>query len=192
QKFNKVLLIITECLIVILLLVGAYLSFNFRYDNYGGVINSCKIISKNPKLLPKSTVKLGQNLEKLHKEKNDHLYVLTPDWVKVDKYDHSLAVLLRQYSPSSSIISAIPRYHDFDNKEFKGFKQEDDDLYKDYLGDYKSNYNKFKAMLNKYPINCLVTEKINSKESIESLGFKYETKSCANNKCYYIYYKTTK
>ena len=47
-------------------------------------------------------------------------------------------------------------------------------------------------MLNKYPINCLVTEKINSKESIESLGFKYKKKSCANKKCYYIYYKKAK
>ena len=192
KKFNKKVVITIECIVAFLLILGAFLSFQFRYVKYGGVIGSYQIVTKNSKLLPKSTVKLGQELEKLHKKKNTHLYVLTPDWVKVDKYDHSLAVLLRQYSPSSSIISAIPRYHDFNNKYFKGYKQEDDDLYKDYLDDYKSNYNKFKKMLSKYPINCLVTEKINTKESIKSLGFKYEKKSCANKKCYYIYYKIKK
>ena len=174
-----------ECSIFLILMCGLYLTFK---GQYGSIINLYKYVYYNKSLVPESTVVLGSELEKIHKEKNEQLYVLTPDWVLIDGYAHSVAVLLRQYSPSSSVISAIPRYSDFNDSKFKGFNQSDCDNYNGLMNGRK-NYNDLVEMLDKYPINCIVSTIDLDENIINKEGFSLENKLCTRQICYFIYTK---
>lgn len=180
-------LVIAKSFLAFLLILGVSLSFFFKYGN---PLRQMNILRKNPLLLPKSTIMLGEELEKIHEIKNDHLYVMTHDWVTVNGYGHSLSVLLRQHTPNSSIISAIPRYGNFINKEFKGFSQKDDDSFNTFMRSTNSEtYKDAEKTLNKYPINCVVSTNLESTKYLEKSNFKLEKKICENDVCYYIHYK---
>ena len=187
KLLSKKKLLVLKGVLLFLLVLGVTLSFEFKYKN---IFKSIEILRYNNKLLPNSTVNLGKELERLHIKTKDHLYVLSPDWVVTNGYNHSLAVLLRQHTPSSSIISAIPRYGYFSNKEFKGYEQADNDNYNAFMYDQSGqSYLRVKKILEKYPINCLVVTSKLADWITKDSGFELKKSVCDVDICYYIYYR---
>ena len=187
EKCNKKVFTILKIFVFILLIIGACLSFYFKNIN---IIDSLRIIKNNPKFLPNSTIVLGEKLENIYNEKHKDLYVLTSDWVLIKKYDHSLAVLLRQHAKDIKVVSAIPRYHDLNNSDFLDYSQKDNDIFNNYINQMnKSNSNELKKILNKYPINCLVSIKKIPSEFLKEINFEYKDYYSDDDICYYIYYK---
>ena len=190
KKLHKKIFLVAKILTFLILVYGAYLSFKIENIN---IINSVQIIKENPKLTPNSTVILGDKLEKIYKKENKEMYVLTPDWVYTNNNFHSLAVLLRQQAKDIKVISAIPRYPFFVKDEFKSFSQKDNDIYSNYISDMNlKNYKEVKFMLDKYPINCLVSTKKFNDEFINETEYKYVDEYCDSNICYYIYFNKNK
>ena len=178
-------IVAAEILLFSMLLYGNYITYKAQYGQF---LTLYKFAYHNPSLLPESTVKLGKELEKINAKRNNHLYVLTPDWVSVDGFPHSLAVLLRQYTPNNSIISAIPRYPNFSDKRFKGYSQSDCDDYNRLMNGSEDYYN-LENNLNKYPINCVVSVRRLDEGIMNENSFVEEKELCTNQICYYIYYR---
>lgn len=177
------LVIIAELMLFSVLVYGNYITYKAQY---GYFLDLYKYAYNNPLLIPESTVKLGKELEKISEKSKKHLYVIAPEWVSIYSFPHSLAVLLRQYAPNSSIISAIPRYPDFSDKRFKGYSQTDCDDYTSLMngsGDYRN----LEKNLNKYPINCVVSTRKLDEGIMTRNSFVEEKEFCTYQICYYIY-----
>ena len=52
-----------------------------------------------------------------------------------------------------------------------------------------SNSDKLKELLNKYPINCLVSIKKIPTKFLKEINFEYMDYFCDDDICYFIYYK---
>lgn len=159
----------------LLLLSGAVLT---TIPVYGNPFNTLKIMKNNPKIIPESTVELSKELERLAME-NGELNVLCPDWVNVDNHRHALSVMLRTYAPDVNIVTALTRYSSVSkDNDFYGFNAEDQGAYTLFVSNPNdTNYYNLDAVLNKYPINCLVIPTQDFEQYAKSTGYQFVSKT---------------
>lgn len=159
----------------LLLLSGAVLT---TIPVYGNPLNTLSVMKNNPKIIPESTVELSKELERLAIE-NGELNVLCPDWVNVDNHRHALSVMLRTYAPDVNVVTALTRYSSVsEDNEFYGFNAEDQGAYTLFASNPDdTNYYNLDTVLNKYPINCLVTPTQGFEQYAKSSGYQFVSKT---------------
>ena len=142
----------------------------------------------NKYFAPQSVIVLGDCLEKLSKEKKEKLYAIMPEGIGIDGYTYSLAISIRQFSPSIVSLSAYTRYPGTIEKDFKDYSSDNQKIFDEFLTYRDQNsINNFKDMLNEYPINCVVTLNCVDDE-MRYFGMKKYT-SISYQNSYYIYYR---
>lgn len=170
---------------IVLFFSGLLLQSNFSFRN----LNNRIVTFKNNKYFaPQSVIVLGDCLENLAKEKNEKLYAVMPEGIGVEGITYSLAISIRQFSPSTVSLSAYNRYPGTVEKEFQDYSADNQKVFDDFLvNKSRKNIRKFKEVLDKYPINCVITLNDFDNE-MENLGMKKYTGISYQNS-YYIYYR---
>lgn len=183
KYYVKNMLAIT--LSIVLFFSGLLLQSNFSFSN----LNNRIITFKNNKYFaPQSVIVLGDCLENLAKEKNEKLYAIMPEGIGVEGITYSLAISIRQFSPSTVSLSAYNRYPGTIEKEFQDYSADNQKVFDDFLvNKSRKNIRKFKEVLDKYPINCVITTD-NFDDEMENLGMKKYT-AISYQISYYIYYR---
>lgn len=170
---------------IVLFFSGLLLQSNFSFRN----LNNRIVTFKNNKYFaPQSVIVLGDCLENLAKEKNEKLYAIMPEGIEVEGITYSLAISIRQFSPSTVSLSAYNRYPGTVEKEFQDYSADNQKVFDDFLvNKSQKSIRKFKEVLDKYPINCIITLNDFDNE-MENLGMKKYTGMSYQNS-YYIYYR---
>lgn len=120
------------------------------------VKNAVKVIVRNNKMVPNSTLELGNTLDNLSKN-NGVLRVLSPEFVVVDNVYHPLATILTTVSKNTISLSAIPRYPVDSKEKIASFKYE-------YQVDFTNfnntksfeDFNKCIPFIDSYKINSFI------------------------------------
>lgn len=170
---------------IVLFFSGLLLQSNFSFRN----LNNRIVTFKNNKYFaPQSVIFLGDCLENLAKEKNEKLYAVMPEGIEVEGITYSLAISIRQFSPSTVSLSAYNRYPGTVEKEFQDYSADNQKVFDDFsVNKSRKNIRKFKEVLDKYPINCVITLNDFDNE-MGNLGMKKYTGISYQNS-YYIYYR---
>lgn len=177
---------------VIALCVSIFLGFSSMYLYNGASFNlfknSVNLFIENKYFVPESVIILGEELEGLSKKMGEKLYTLMPEGIGINNKAYSLAISIRQFSPSTVSLSAYSRYPGTIEKDFEDYNASNQDIYGNFTTEpNEENISKFKNILDKYPINCFVSIN-NLDEYVAELGFKkYKQIDFQNN--YYIYYR---
>lgn len=138
-----------------------------------GIIDSYKTIWKNKKIIPDSTVKLGEIISELSKEKKKLLNVIMPETVIVNGDPHSLAIIIRTFAPEIHSISAIGRFGTWETGEFSDYSAEEQKIFDEFLAIPNDiTASNLEKMLDRYPINCIVLPTNNNNEYIEKMGYE--------------------
>lgn len=154
----------------------------------GSLVDSYKILYQNKELIPKSTMLLSKELDKLSKEID--VIVIAPSLPLVNGKLHTLTANLRFWAPNIKNISILNR-----------FKNEYATDYSDFNQDYQDAYDKFSVNPNdstatglydiydNFYITCYVVEDENATPYFEKIGFSLKSKVTdeVNGKNYYIY-----
>lgn len=176
--------------IVIAISILLYFGTIFVQSNgsLGNFKHNVNVFLNNKSFAPSSVIMLGDSLEELAKAKNEKLYALVPEGLGVDGITYSLAISIRQFSPSTVSLSAFARFNTNAEPAFLDYGGEYQQLLANLcdVGDDKA-INDFKELLNKYPINCLVTTTMID-DKAQKIGMKKYTEINYQNN-YYIYYK---
>lgn len=123
-----------------------------------GIANSIKVVADNPKLIPTSTLQLGEVLKDVGKRYNTQLKVMSPAWVNVDNTPHALASTLRYNNFDLVSVSAIPRYDSqSENSIYKDYTEEVQEVYEFFNNGIKVDHNQLLRIFDKYKVNCLIT-----------------------------------
>lgn len=119
---------------------------------------SLSIILENKYFAPNSTIKLGEILKRLSETKDQQLNVVSRELEAVNGTAHPLATSITAFAPSVTSISAKFRYAgEVESNPFFEYTEEDQRCYEDFISALSEDtYQKFKAVLNKFPINCVV------------------------------------
>ena len=163
-------------------------SSNNQYG-YNKVLQSYKILFKNPYIFPNSIKKMGEVLEEIYQKEKKQLNVLVPDTLIIDDYNTAVSSVLRTYAPHSSVITAISRFGVAKNNIFGDYKAEYTSYYYNFI--YRTNeqnYLTFKKVFEKYPINCIITTSFEPKKYLELMGFKLYYFFSDDDNDYYIFY----
>lgn len=170
---------------IVLFFSGLLLQSDFSFRNLSNRIVTFK---NNKYFAPQSVIVLGDCLENLAKEKNEKLYAIMPEGIGVEGITYSLAISIRQFSPSTVSLSAYNRYPGTVEKEFQDYSADNQKVFDDFLvNKSRKSIRKFKEVLDKYPINCIITLNDFDNE-MENLGMKKYTGISYQNS-YYIYYR---
>lgn len=118
--------------------------------------NSLIVIVQNKKMVPNSTLELGNALDKISKEKGT-LRILSPEFVFANGVPHPLATILTTVSNSTISYSAIPRYYVDSDEEIASYKYEYQELFHTF-NDTKSvdDFNNCLQFIDKYKINSFI------------------------------------
>ena len=118
--------------------------------------NSLIVIAQNKKMVPNSTLELGNALNKITKEKGI-LRILSPEFVFANGVPHPLATILTTVSNSTISYSAIPRYSVESDEKIATYKYEYQELFH-VFNDTKSidDFNNCQKFINKYGINSFI------------------------------------
>lgn len=153
---------------------------------------SLKIIKNNNKFVPTSSLKLGEILNQLTKDEEYEINVLSRELHNVNGAAYALATSLTSLAPNVKSISSIFRYGVGTNKEFKDFSEKDQMIYEKFMFQFDSQvYRKFKNLLIKYPINCVILVVDDKTRYMEEMGFELYDKVIDENAgvLYYVYKK---
>ena len=138
-----------------------------------GIIDSYKTIWKNKKIIPDSTVKLGEIMSELSKEKKKLLNVIMPETVIINGDPHSLAIIIRTFAPEIRSISAIGRFGTWETGEFSNYSAEEQKKFDEFLANPNDiTASNLEKMLDRYPINCIVIPTNNDNMYIEKMGYE--------------------
>lgn len=118
--------------------------------------NSLIVIAQNKKMVPNSTLELGNALNKITKEKGT-LRILSPEFVFANGVPHPLATILTTVSNDTISYSAIPRYGVDSDDEIASYKYEYQELFHTF-NDTKSvdDFNNCLQFIDKYKINSFI------------------------------------
>lgn len=118
--------------------------------------NSLIVIAQNKKMVPNSTLELGNALNKITKEKGT-LRILSPEFVFANGVPHPLATILTTVSNDTISYSAIPRYSVDSDDEIASYKYEYQELFHTF-NDTKSvdDFNNCLQFIDKYKINSFI------------------------------------
>lgn len=177
ENIVKGLYIAITCVMTILLLYGfktdgGELFVTDKMPATTSLKESLNVILHNRKFIPNSTIELGKELEKITNDSGNQLYVLSPKWAGIDGTAHSLAIQLRTFSPSIISVSAIERYPVDLDCELYGYDQS---VYDEFNGQPSDKtLEPLKEAIEKYKINCYVTQNKDCGKYLKKIGFKEE------------------
>lgn len=177
DKIVKALYIVITCGMTVLLLYGFKTDGGelFVTDKMSATTNlreSINVILHNRKFIPNSTIELGKELEEISADSGEKLYVLSPQWSGVDGTAHSLCTQLRTVAPSVVSVSAIGRYQVDQDCELYGYDQSVYDEFNNQPSD--ETLEPLKEAVEKYKINCYVTQNKECGKHLKKIGFKEE------------------
>lgn len=111
-----------------------------------------------------------------------------PEGIGVEGITYSLAISIRQLSPSTVSLSAYNRYPGSIEPEFANYSADNQRIFDEFIS-YRNTetLKNFEKMLNEYPINCVVTLNCVDQE-MQKIGMKKYTGISYQNS-YYIYYR---
>lgn len=170
---------------LIFFFVSIFAQVNYSMNK---LTDTVEIFLRNKYFVPQSIVFLGDCLEQLSKEKNEKLYAIMPEGIGVEGITYSLAISIRQLSPSTVSLSAYNRYPGSIEPEFANYSADNQRIFDEFIS-YRSTetLKNFEKMLNEYPINCVVTLNCVDQE-MQKIGMKKYTGISYQNS-YYIYYR---
>lgn len=150
--------------------------------------NSLIVIAQNKKMVPNSTLELGNALDKISKEKGT-LRILSPEFVFANGVPHPLATILTTVSSDTISYSAIPRYYVDSDDEIASYKYEYQELFHTF-NDTKSDddFNNCIKFINKYGINSFILFGDTSKHDSYGDFKKVQTIIDQNASVYYSIY----
>lgn len=180
--------ILNSSAIFLSLILGFSSVFLYNKGSIVELKNSLNIFINNKYFVPESVIILGNELEKLSDELGKKLYVVMPEGIGVENKAYSLAISIRQFTPSTVSLSALGRYPGTIEKNFDNYSVSNQEIFANFtINPNEESTNEFKEILDEYPINCFVT--LNDVDQYsKKLGFKkYKQINFQNN--YYIYYR---
>ncbi len=144
-----------------------------------------QVFRQNKYFMPTSTIRLGEELEKLSKQSDEKLYTALPTWVLPDEAMHGLAVIIRTYAPDIVSVSATERYPvkadtplaSYDQSAYTAFASTPND----------ETAEAFQEQIQNTGINCVVVQNKDCATWLEEMGFQYDTLVEENS--YYIWSK---
>lgn len=148
--------------------IGLVICINFFINNdtivevgtspaIGKIDYSLKKPLENIYGIPEITVNLANELEKIAANEHNKIAVLMPTWINYGGTPHTLAILIRSYSPNTLSISAIPRYPGMiDSSPYLGFNQSTQDIVEIFDSTGGKNTDELKRLLEEYPIDYIV------------------------------------
>ena len=177
DKIVKALYIVITCGMTVLLLYGfktdgGELFVTDKMPATTSLRESINVILHNRKFIPNSTIELGKELEEISADSGEKLYVLSPQWSGVDGTAHSLCTQLRTVAPSVVSVSAIGRYQVDQDCELYGYDQSVYDEFNNQPSD--ETLEPLKEAVEKYKINCYVTQNKECGKHLKKIGFKEE------------------
>lgn len=159
---------------------------------HGRVLSSYKKIYLNKKIIPDSTIMLGEQLTRLSNSVDEEINMIMPEGVVASGHVHSVAIIIRTFAPKINSISAIGRFGVGDETDFSSFSAEEQSKLDAFIANpTPENQDNFKNMLDKYPINCIVLPTAEDNEYLYDIGFTSFTKfsDFEGNIAYNIYYR---
>lgn len=124
-------------------------------SSVGRVTYSISRTIQNSSGIPNITRLLGEELEQLFG--NEKAIVVTPTNIMYRDKPHSLAISLRNYSPNSIVLSAIPRYGDMlDTSIYRSYTQNTQNIFEVFDSTGGQNSDELKKVLEDYPIDYVV------------------------------------
>ena len=165
----------------------------YSYNNYNGkLLTSYKIMYNNRKIIPDSTIMLGNKLSDLADDVEEEINMIMPEGVMVDGHLHSIAIIIRSFAPEIRSISAIGRFKVSEGNDFSNFTSDDQAKLDAFITNpTKENKHNLKILLEEYPINCIVLPTAEDNEYLYEIGFDSYTKfsDIEGNISYNIYYR---
>lgn len=153
--------------------------------------NAMRVMWHNKKLVPESTVMLGNSLNRLSNETSEDIIVLTRESEVVDVTVHHLAVSITEFAPKVKSIAATFRYGAAPKGSgFENYSEKDQSIFEDFILRLNDkNYKRFKKVLDTYPINCVVVPTDGYDEYMKKMDFKLydHVADEKSEKQYYIY-----
>ena len=175
---------------LILLTICAFISANF--NSQYNIIEKYQIIIKNNLLIPNTTVELANNLNDYYNETGEEIYMVMQERVGTHHYTEAPSIMMRTFSQHIYPITAIIRYGVTEGNDFSQFSKEDQTIINNFIGNTShETYQPLKRVLNKYPINCVIT--MNETRYLADSGFSlYKTIDDEEAFIhYYIYIKSS-
>ena len=165
----------------------------YSYNNYNGkLLTSYKIMYNNRKIIPDSTIMLGNKLSDLADDVEEEINMIMPEGVMVDGHLHFIAIIIRSFAPEIRSISAIGRFKVSEGNDFSNFTSDDQAKLDAFITNpTKENKHNLKILLEEYPINCIVLPTAEDNEYLYEIGFDSYTKfsDIEGNISYNIYYR---
>lgn len=144
-----------------------------------------QVIRQNKYFAPTSTIRLGEQLEKLSDVSDEKLYVTSPTWVLPDDAMHGLAVTLRTYAPDIVSVSAVERFPVKGDSPLADYDQGTYTVFASTPNEESAAA--FEQQIEKTGINCVVVQNKDCAKWLEEMGFQLYTFVEENS--YYIWYK---
>lgn len=197
---------IRPLLFSVLAILISFSSLYVRKRNMVNVKHEINTFIQNPYCIHEGVRELGDTLEKISKNKKQHLYALIPSNSPVYQYEvnidlnsvnnkhylnNQIGMSIRSIAPDvSSLITRSDLYPLSDKIEWKDFNKEDFNTFEKFLNsDDKNVKDNMQIMLNKYSINCVVMWNNKQTNFLEQNGFKYITQVSKNGLSFVVYYR---
>ena len=166
------------------------------YEDKLTSLNLCEVFNvwkNNNKFIPYSSLELGNILKRLSSEKNEDVNVICRELHNVNGRAYALATSLTSVAPNVKSVSAKFRYGEMEeDNPFSGYTIEDQKIFELFMFQFDEEvYLKFKEILDKYPINCIILVVDDKEKYMNELGFKLYDKviSLDAGVIYYVYEK---
>lgn len=188
-KYSKKLIVPIYLVVTIMLSVVSLYSYN---SCNGKLLTSYKIMYNNRKIIPDSTIMLGNKLSDLAEDADEEINMIMPEGVLVDGHLHSVAIIIRSFAPEIKSISAIGRFKVSEGNDFSSFTSDDQAKLDAFITNpTEENKQNLKILLEEYPINCIVLPTAEDNEYLYEIGFESYTKfsDIEGNISYNIYYR---
>lgn len=155
------------------------------------LIHNYYVLSKNIALEPNTSIILGNILEAQYEKTSHRNYVIMPEGVQDNQYQHAVAVILRALSPHSYSISAMERFGVPEDGVFSNYDYKFQKIYDKFVTyPSETTFRDFSEILDIYPINCVIFSNTDYHNYMNRIGFqKISTVTGDNSVTYYIYYK---
>lgn len=158
---------------LILLTVCAFISVNFSTQY--NIVEKYQIIMNNNLLVPNVTIRLANELDNYYNETGKEIYMVMLERVGTHHYTEAPSIMLRTFSQHIYPITAIIRYGVTEGNDFSDYTKDDQIIINNFIGNTSyETYKPLKNILNKYPINCIIT--MNETKYLSNSGFSlYKT-----------------
>ena len=183
--------------IIVFLIFGIFFTYislkSYEKKNNYNFMYGLRLMKMNYEFIPNVTKNVGIKLEKISKKEKTTLNILVPGAV-IDENNlpASLASDLRSYSKNTIVLHSLIDRFGKAGGEFKDFDSNTAKVYESYLINFSAeDKTAFYDLLNEYPINLVIVLSDMYDDSLKSMNFKYEGKTCdlESDGCLYFYYR---